>query len=222
MAKARGAEFYELELKGQYRCSGSEGYLEWLDCVFDMGGSNDIDWKEEYEFAIMDSPEELESRIIGKIENDGCTARIVAGFCWPWSKPNADGSLVTDIEIDGWERPWNRKEKGSEPADKHPYTIWATDAAGVAEVGCIYSAQGFEFDYCGVIFGNDLAWDDDAHSWAAIKTNSYDTVVKRSADLEVNLRNTYRVLLSRGMKGTFVFFADQGTRAFFEKMLDDA
>jgi len=215
-ATEAGADFYEIELKGQFRCSGSESYVRWLDHVLEIDGDPDLSWRNDYEFAICEGPSDLERRIQEQVAK-GASGRLVAGFCWPWSKPEPDGSLVADVVIDDWVRPWNRREKGGEPANRHPYTLWATKPESMSQVGCIYSAQGFEFDYCGVIFGNDLVRRDG--EWVAIKENSRDSVVKRSADLERNLRNTYRVLMSRGMKGTSVCFLDEETREYFEQQL---
>jgi DUF2075 family protein len=218
-AIAAKAEVFEVRLEGQYRCAGSESYLKWLDHMFGLGGEKDLSWKDDYEFRIVDSPHQLESLIHDKAAA-GASARLVAGFCWPWSKPNKDGSLVEDVEIGNWKRPWNRRETGSEPPHKHPYTIWATQDAGLGEVGCIYSAQGFEFEYCGIIVGPDLVWRSKDGGWTGVKSESHDTVVKRSKDLTRHLCNTYRVLLSRGMRGTYVHFLDIPTRKHFEEMLE--
>jgi hypothetical protein len=88
-------------------------------------------------------------------------------------------------------------------------------------VGCIYTAQGFEFDYIGVIFGKDLIYDFDEQDWVGRKQHSYDTVVKRSRDNFVDLvKNTYRVLLSRGLKGCYVCFLDKETERFFRSRMD--
>ena len=221
--RARGIELWEIDLRAQFRCSGSDSYLRWLDWFFDLGGDPDLAWRypldtnvPDYDFEIVDSPEELESRIQQRAA-EGSTARMVAGFCWPWSDANADGSLVDDVVIGSWLRPWNRKERGSEPPKNHPYTIWATQPAGLDEIGCIYSIQGFEFDYCGVIIGSDLVRRDG--DWVADKSASYDSVVKRSTDMQRELLNTYRVLLSRGMKGTVVYCTDSETRRFLEGAL---
>ena len=93
--------------------------------------------------------------------------------------------------------------------------LWAFDSRGIDQVGCIYTAQGFEFDYVGVIFGTDLVYRHGT-GWVGDKAQSYDTVVKRSADRFVDLiKNTYRVLLTRGMKGCFVYFIDKETEQFF-------
>lgn len=215
-AKAIGADLYEIELRSQYRCSGSESCLRWLDHLLAVDGEPDLTWRDDYEFGICSSPEELEQIVAARVD-PGSTGRLVAGFCWPWSNSEPGGELVPDVEIDGWSRAWNRKEKGGEPPHRHPYTLWATEPESFSQVGCIYSAQGFEFDYCGVIFGNDLVWRDD--EWVAVRENSRDSVVKRSKDLERNLRNTYRVLMSRGMKGTYVYFLDEETRQHVESEL---
>ncbi|WP_162145419.1 DUF2075 domain-containing protein [Deinococcus ficus] len=216
-AKARGADVHVLELDGQFRCSGSEGYLEWLSATLGLGGAADVSWKDEYEFRLVDSPEALEAQLQARID-EKFTARMVAGFCWKWSKPDKNNELLPDVVIGDWQRPWNRQEKGGEPPHRHPYTIWANQPQGFNEIGCIYSAQGFEFDYCGVIFGPDLVYR--GTEWVAVKEASQDTVVKRSKEQMVTLlQNTYRVLMSRGMKGTMVYFMDPETRAYFERAL---
>ena len=81
-------------------------------------------------------------------------------------------------------------------------------------MGCVNTAQGFEFDYVGVIFGRDLVYD---AAWRGSRKISHDSVVKKAPEEEfVNLvKQTYRVLLTRGMKGCYVYFEDAATREFF-------
>ena len=215
-AEQRGFDFFEVRLEAQFRCSGSESYLQWLEWLLDLGGQPDLGWRGDYEFVVCDSPDELEERIRAQ-SAAGQTARLVAGFCWPWSDPRPDGSLVDDVRIESRAMPWNRRAKGSPPPDKNPSFLWASKPQGMEEVGCNHSAQGFEFDYCGVIFGDDLVWRSGA--WEADKASSYDNVVRKSDDMSSNLRNTYRVLMSRGMKGTYVYSTDLETRALFEQSL---
>ena len=133
----------------------------------------------------------------------GGSSRLVAGFCWKWSEPNADGSLVDDVVIGDWRRPWNRKEakeKTYKP-ENHPYTLWATTSEGLGQVGCIYSAQGFEFDRVGVIWGPDLVWRDG--KWVGQKRLSKDQGLRMATGDDVTrlLRHAYRVLLTRGVEG---------------------
>lgn len=144
----------------------------------------------------------------------GHTARLVAGFCWPWSKPLDDGSLVPDVKVGTWQMPWNAKSDAGRLANGIPQErFWASDLRGINRVGCIYTAQGFEFDYVGVIFGRDLRWDRASQDWIADRAHSYDSIVKRSGDHFLDLvKRTYRVLLTRGMKGCYVYIMDEATR----------
>ena len=143
---------------------------------------------------------------------------MVAGFCWKWSAPLKDGTLVSDVVIDDWTRPWNRKPLNKQyKPEEHPYTKWATTTDGEEQVGCIYSAQGFEFDRVGVIWGPDLVWRDG--QWVGQKKQSKDPGLRMANGDEVTrlLRNAYRVLLTRGMKGTKVLCLDQETREHLVK-----
>ena len=128
---------------------------------------------------------------------------------------------MSDVQIDGWMRPWNRKEKrSSPPPDDHVYTVWATNVDNqLGEVGCIYSVQGFEFDYIGVIWGDDLVWRDS--KWVAYPGESSDPEMKRiSADKALDLlQNAYRVLCSRGIRGCYIFCLDAQTRHFLRSAL---
>jgi DUF2075 family protein len=141
---------------------------------------------------------------------------MTAGYCWKWSTPNFDGTLVGDVQIGGFRRPWNARPEAKRLARGIPKApLWAYDPGGVDQVGCIYTAQGFEFDYVGVIFGLDLRYDFDHQSWVGDPKHSFDTPVKRSKERFADLvKNTYRVLLSRGLKGCYVHFMDRDTERF--------
>jgi DUF2075 family protein len=159
--------------------------------------------------------QELE-QLIRQRQSEGCTARLTAGFCWPWSNPTPAGELVPDVEVGDWRMPWNAKSRGGRLAAGIPKEdFWASDPRGIEQVGCIYTAQGFEYDYAGVIFGRDLRYDPEAGTWNGDPRVSHDTVVKRSPGRLVDLvKNTYRVLFTRGMKGCYVYFEDENTRNF--------
>ena len=168
-----------------------------------------------FEFEIFGSAEELDTRIRARLAENH-TARLTAGYCWPWSKPRADGTLVDDVQVGAFRRPWNAKPDARRLARGIPKAhLWAYEAGGVDQVGCVYTAQGFEFDYVGVIFGSDLRYELDRQAWTGDPTGSCDAVVKRSKDRFVDLvKNTYRVLLSRGLKGCYVYFMDRDTERF--------
>jgi DUF2075 family protein len=100
--------------------------------------------------------------------------------------------------------------------------LWAYDPNGINQIGCVYTAQGFEFDYAGVIFGNDLTYNLDEQTWKGHPENSADNVVKRSKNNFTDLiKNTYRVLLSRGMKGCYIYFTDKETERFFKSRIEN-
>jgi hypothetical protein len=103
---------------------------------------------------------------------------------------------------------------------ERPYYLWATQPERIREVGCIYSAQGFEFDYCGVILGDDLVWREGV-GWVANKDASEDSAIFRHHDpgeFRQLLQHSYRVLLTRGMKGTFVYSTDPSTRRMLHEL----
>jgi len=206
------SEISEFELKSQFRCSGSDKYLRWLENVLGIKEPKTVDFDEKMKFKIFDSPLELKKAIDKKNKENENSARIVAGFCWLWSNPNYDGSLVNDVKIGDFEMPWEKKNQ---------FWKWATDNSGMEQVGTVYTAQGFEFDYIGVIFGNDLVFDESKKDWIAVAKNSYDTVVTRNnSELVNHFKNVYRVLMSRAHRGVYVYFMNNSTKDHFEKMLN--
>jgi uncharacterized protein len=139
----------------------------------------------------------------------------MAGFCWPWSKPNPDETLVDDVVVGDFRRPWNAPPEARRLAENiPPATLWAFRSEGLEQVGCVYTAQGFEFDYAGVIFGTDLVYRH-GQGWVGQPQHSHDRPVKRSGlAFDSLVKNTYRVLLTRGLKGCFLFFLDKETEQF--------
>ncbi|WP_321993983.1 DUF2075 domain-containing protein [Clostridium butyricum] len=219
-ALENGYEVFQYELKAQFRCSGSENFVSWLDNTLGINKTPDVIYdtsRDDFEFKIAASPKELEEMIKEKAE-DGYCARMVAGFCWPWSKtPDKDGNLINDVVIGDFKRPWNAHPDIRNLKDNIPKAPkWAQDPNGINQIGCIYTSQGFEFDYVGVIVGKDLMYDMDESRWIGNKEHCYDVMVKREKEHFTELiKNTYRVLLSRGMKGCFVWFEDEGAERLF-------
>ena len=128
----------------------------------------------------------------------GYGARIAAGYCWPWSDPRPGGARL-DVEIGDWHKPWNNKKETSHGgAPGTPF--WASDAAGFEQVGCVYTAQGFEYDYAGVIIGADLVWRETAGSPAGAQPR-HPGQAGDADQFDRAVRNTYKVLLTRGMRG---------------------
>jgi hypothetical protein len=219
-AMKMGIPTFTYDLQTQFRCGGCTEYLDWINNLFGFSSKDPVYWGGQYHFSLANSIDELES-IIHNHKGSTEKNRLVAGFCWPWSDPNPDGSLVPDVIIDDWKRPWNAKaKKGYYPYEKHPYTLWAETQAGEEQIGCIYSAQGFDFDRVGVIWGKDLVWRDD--NWIAQREFSKDNPVKsKKVNTEKYLKNSYRVLLTRGIKETRLLCLDDETRDHIRDCLEN-
>jgi len=224
-ASELNCETAEFELEVQFRCAGSAGFVNWVNNTLGIQRTANALWTsaEAFDFQIFQSPSALEAAIRAKAAA-GQSARLAAGYCWDWSDPNPDGTLVDDVKIGNWAKPWNarpeagRLAKGIPPAD-----LWATLPGGIEQVGCIYTAQGFEVDYIGVIWGKDLTYDLDAQAWKGNRQESRDRQVKQSRDGFLGLvKNTYRVLLSRGMRGCYVCFLDRDTERFVRSRIEKA
>lgn len=225
-AEEMGCVTHEYELEAQFRCNGSESFVGWVENTLGISRTPNVIWdrQEEFDFRILPSAEALEAAIREKA-GEGHSARLTAGFCWPWSDPRPDGTLVEDVVAGSFRRPWNASPNAKRLARGIPRaSVWAHDPNGIDQVGCVYTAQGFEFDYVGVIFGRDLTYDMDLQRWLAHRERSCDRAVKRAPPEEFLylIRNTYRVLLTRGMKGCFVFFEDKDTERFFKSRIEEA
>ncbi|WP_034802752.1 DUF2075 domain-containing protein [Intrasporangium oryzae] len=213
-AAARGIDVMQVDLDDQFRCGGSLEYIQWIEGLLGLGGATAHRWAGDDHFAVevMESPQELEAWLAAK-QSAGYGARMSAGYCWPWSDPRPDGSLVPDVQIGHWSRPWNLKGDraiGGAP----PAPLWATDPAGFGQVGCIYTAQGFEYDFAGVIIGPDLVWR--SGSWRIVRGANKDPALRsltqvQDVDFDRLVRNVYKVLLTRGMQGVGIYSPDPQT-----------
>lgn len=214
-ANALGVKVVEAELPSQFRCNGSDGYLAWIDNTLGIRETANVTLEGiDYDFQVVDSPSELHRLIREKneSENFGSGSRVAAGYCWPWaSKKNPE---VTDINIGDYHVRWNKTSDGS---------LWAIAEDSIDEVGCIHTCQGVEFDYIGVIIGDDLivkngmmitqpeARDSvDANKTLrgykkTMQNGSFSAREKMKAMGDEVIRNTYKVLLTRGQKGCYVY-----------------
>ncbi|MFE0800205.1 DNA/RNA helicase domain-containing protein [Streptomyces sp. NPDC058812] len=214
-AANRGIPCHVVPLESQFRCGGSDAYLRWVVRLLGLEPGGPVVWEpdDRMQLLVADSPQEMEALLESR-RAQGYGARMSAGYCWRWSpEPKPGHPLPLDVVIGDWARPWNlrgdRSVSGAPPA-----ALWATDPAGFAQVGCVYTAQGFEYDWSGVIIGPDLLWRGDR--WITDRAASKDPVFKKStpdADVDRLIRNTYKVLLTRGMVGTIVWSTDPETRA---------
>lgn len=218
-AERLGARVTLLELPSQFRCGGSDAYLAWLDHTLGIRETaNPTLDRERFDLRVFDSPVEMHRRIteLNAVAN---RARVVAGYCWDWrSKKSPD---AWDIEINGqdYRRQWNLARDGS---------LWIMAPESVNEVGCIHTCQGLEVDYVGVIIGPDMVVRDgrfvtvpEARSKMDRSIRGWKTLVRKEpgaiARVDRIIRNTYRTLMTRGMKGCFVVSTDAETNAFLRE-----
>ncbi len=214
-----GADVEIMELVSQFRCNGSDDYMAWLDGT--LGVQENVDnyfTKEGFDFQIFDSPTALhdEIRKKNKINNK---SRVVAGYCWNWASKKDSKAFDIVMPEFGYKAQWNLSEYGNK---------WIMDAKSVDEVGCIHTCQGLEVDYVGVIIGDDLivrngelATDPSARAKTDKSLAGYIKQRKENtaeADVKADelIRNTYRTLMTRGMKGCYVYFTNDETRKYFE------
>jgi Uncharacterized conserved protein (DUF2075) len=221
-ASSLGYRVRHVQLNDQFRCGGSRRYEQWVLRLLGLEADGPEAWSGDDHFEVMlaDSPWEMESILRGKM-TEGYSARVSAGYCWPWSNPDRDGRLVSDVRIGDWAKPWNVKGDravGTAP----PSALWATMDGGFDQVGCVYTAQGFEYDWSGVIIGPDLIARH-GRTVTVRDANKDPEFKKRSVtDLqyERHIRNIYKVLLTRGMAGTVIYAVDPQTREFLAELVE--
>lgn len=219
-ANLLNAKVHTLELVSQFRCNGSDGYLAWIDNILQIRQTaNDSLDDINYDIQVMDSPSLIHQKIIEKnsINNK---SRMLAGYCWKWiSKKSAE---LKDIVIGEYTATWNLSQHGQ---------AWIIHPDSVNEVGCIHTCQGLELDYVGVIIGPDLIVRNgkvitDAtkrastdKSMSGYKTMAREDVSKADELAEMIIKNTYHTLMTRGMKGCYIFCTDSETQEYFRSHL---
>lgn len=218
------AEVFEEELTSQFRCNGSDGYLAWLDDVLGIRETANYALDDiNYEFIALDSPEEVRERVVRRNETAN-KSRILAGYCWEWPAAGRANTNVHDIRIGDFEISWNLS--GGE--------AFAISPTSINEAGCIHTTQGLEFEYVGVIIGDDLRYEDGHlvtdytkraktdQSISGLKKMEKEDPV-RAHDLAAEIiKNTYRTLMTRGMKGCYVYATDPGLRGYLKSRTKEA
>ena len=217
-AKLENAIVHNMALESQFRCNGSDGYLAWLDDLLGIRetANKTLD-KLEYDFQVLSTPNELKELILkkNKINNK---ARIVAGYCWNWISKTDKSALDITLSKYNFGMQWNLDTDGS---------LWIQAPDSVSEAGCIHTCQGLEVDYIGVIIGDDLivrngivTTNPNARAKTDKSISGYKKLLKFDANLankkaDVIIRNTYRTLMTRGMKGCYIFCTDPETQTYF-------
>lgn len=253
-AKEFGAQVHIVDLSGaQYRCGGSTEYVEWMEGLFGIHDEpTTLDWRKTpakpdapFGLQLVDSPAELES-VLGQHHADGQLVRLLSSYSVAWkTKKATDVHGVTPKNQDfhltfsdpsgksqTWSRPWNY-------APSEDYTLYVQAPEGskmhqnpLAEVGCPYVVRGFDFDYIGLLWLNDLIWregrwmvdPEHVHETAFASTKSKKALKQADGldQLLVAVLKGYRILLTRATKGIYLYVQDAPTRAHLQQLLADA
>ena len=221
-AKSMNAEVKHLELKSQFRCNGSDGYMTWIDEVLGVIADEETTYPESsYDFKIFTNPSELYKEIRSKNEINN-KSRMLAGYCWDWvskNNPKLDDIIFPQFDFSA---KWNLESRGS---------AWIIDPNSIEDIGCIHTSQGLELDYVGVIVGPDfkieggeLVSDPEGRASTDVSLHGYKKEMKEDpisagAKADQIIRNTYRTLMTRGMKGCYIYCTDPEVAKYFQDRL---
>lgn len=221
-AKEYNAEVISCELTSQFRCDGSDGYIAWLDDVLQIRNTaNKNDLGMDYDIRLYDDPNEMLAEI-ERLNEKNNKSRVMAGYCWEWPKKNRQDVNHLDITIPEHDFgiSWNIEN------------TWAIENSSVREADCIHTAQGLEFDYVGVIIGDDMRFEDGEiitdftkraktdQSLRGIKGIAKEDLDRAHELADPIIRNTYRTLMTRGQKGCFVFCTDTTLQKYLAERLE--
>lgn len=209
-------------LTSQFRCDGSDGYIAWLDDVLQIRNTaNRHELGMDYDIRLFEDPNEMLAEI-DQFNRRNNKSRVMAGYCWEWPKQNRQDVNYHDIAIPehNFGISWNIEN------------TWAIENSSVREAGCIHTAQGLEFDYVGVIIGDDMRFENGQiitdytkraktdQSLKGIKKIAKEDPEAAHALADPIIRNTYRTLMTRGQKGCFVFCTDSTLQEYLNERLE--
>jgi DUF2075 family protein len=224
-AEVHDAPVEEMQLDAQFRCAGSDEYLKWLDSTLRVSAEERADMSTcEYDIRIIASPSELRD-VIFELNQSNNRSRLLAGYCWQWTSKKDPSKFDIIFPDEDFAMKWNLDSDGSS---------WIISPNSVNEIGCIHTCQGLEGDYFGVIIGPDLTVENDELLARPEKRAKHDKSLQGYQRALKNgepgarekadrlIRNTYRTLMTRGMKGTFVYCTEPGVADLLRESLLDA
>ena len=219
-AKAESSEITQLKLLSQFRCNGSDGYLAWVDNTLEIQPTANYNLEDiDYDIRVLDSPLEARELIIEKNKINH-RSRMLAGYCWDWAKVSENNANIHDIKIGDFEMSWNLRN-----------SLFAVDDFSIDQIGCIHTSQGLEFDYVGLIIGDDMRYENHHivtdfskraktdQSMKGIKKLDKQDHCKAEEKADEIIKNTYRTLMTRGMKGCYIYCTDQNLRNYLKQKI---
>lgn len=208
-----------LSLSTQMRCKGGERFVDYLDAIFACSQKEKLEFDPaEYDFKLFDDVDKMVNAIKLNERAFGL-CRCAAGYAWEWvSKPYKNQGFdyivshgYQDIHIEGHSYVWNMTNEE-----------FILSKNAVNEIGCIHTMQGYDLNYVGLIFGNEIDYDPVKNEIVIDKGNFYDSKVKSGVDdatMKRYIINSYKVLMSRGIKGCYVYACKKNLRKYLERFI---
>lgn len=210
------ANFHRVTLESQMRCAGGREYVEYLDNVF--GGSQNVKLQvNDYDFKMWDDPNAMIKDIREK-DKEFSLCRTVAGYAWKWKSKEcktiteAIKKKLEDIELNGEKYVWNMDNQE-----------WILRDGAVNEIGCVHTTQGYDLNYVAVIFGHEIDYDPVSKSIVVDRDKFYDKKVKAGIDdkvLKQYIINSYKVMMTRGIKGCYVYACNKSLQDYLKQFID--
>ncbi|MDB9755093.1 DUF2075 domain-containing protein [Winogradskyella sp.] len=203
----------EIELKSQMRSNGGNDYITFVDDLLNIKReSKSFYTPENYDLVVFDSMKDMYEQLTIKEEKHGL-CRLVAGYSWPWmsdpKKKTPDLNAI-DIAIDGVELQWNKTDKD-----------WINSESAFNEVGCIHTTQGYDLNYTGIIFGEEISYNKVTKQIEIDKSKYFDKNGKRGIDdiddLKAYIINIYKTIMYRGIRGAYIYACDKNLREYFKE-----
>jgi len=195
-------------LVSQFRVGGGNAYSAFIsDLLNKKLADNHVYKSKAYDFILFDSIEAFVDAIKNRDKEQGLS-RMIAGYSWPWT--SKDDPSKFDIQINNMQLRWNSTNKD-----------WINSEASPNEVGCIHTTQGYDLNYSGIIFGEEICFDEATNQIVINKDKYFDKNGKQSIndlqELKQYILNIYQTIMLRGIKGIYVYACDPGLRRYFSK-----
>lgn len=204
---------YSTSLKSQLRSLGGNDYVSYVDRLLNchLRNSDKIFSTSKYEFKVFDTFADMVEKIKQNDKEFGLS-RLAAGYSWKWQSKNNPDETVFDIDIDGIKLRWNSTNSD-----------WINSENAITEVGCIHTTQGYDLNYVGVIFGNEISYNKQQNKIIINVENYHDrngrTGVHSEDELKQFVVNIYKTMMLRGIRGTYVYACDPDLQEYLKKFI---
>lgn len=209
---------HKVTLQTQMRCEGGSAYVEYLDSIFQVN-QKDLQQVQNYDFKIWDDPNAMIEDIKEK-DKDFSLCRVVAGYSWKWKSKDCETlseaiqSGLEDIDLNGQKYVWNMSNQE-----------WILREGAVNEIGCVHTTQGYDLNYVAVILGREIDYDEESDTIVIDRNKFYDSKVKDGVDdedLKKYIVNSYKVMMTRGIKGCYIYACNPRLQKYLKRFIVEA